>query len=54
MADEPALAEEMAGQYLTVDNAGGAGGDAEADDEYLRVTAGLSAVDDGDDNEFAC
>jgi hypothetical protein len=55
MTDEPAPAEETAGQYLTVDNAGGAEGDAEADDEYLSVAAGLSAVvDDDDDAEFEC
>lgn len=44
MTDEPAPAEEMADQYLTVDNAGGAvdaGGGAGADDEYLSVAAGL-------------
>merc|ERR1711935_1317797 len=44
MADGPAPAEEMAGQCLTVDNAGSADGDAEADNEYLSVAAGLSTT----------
>jgi len=55
MTDEPAPAEEMADQYLTVDNAGGAvdaEGEAGADDEYLSVAAGLhnGTIDDGFDS----
>eukprot|EP00729_Bicosta_minor_P016882 gene16882-14981_t len=55
MTDEPTPAEEMADQYLTVDNAGGAvdaEGEAGADDEYLSVAAGLhnGTIDDGLDS----
>lgn len=55
MTDEPAPAGEMADQYLTVDNAGGAvdaEGEAGADDEYLSVAAGLhnGTIDDGLDS----